>query len=61
MLGEEPNIMIQEIRIYKLYLGKEIPSWPKPDLDFNEEMQRLDQILDTVALKVRKTRGFRVF
>ena len=40
--------MEQEITIYKIYLSKRVRSWQKPDLDLDEEMKRLEKILDDI-------------
>ncbi len=38
-----------QTRIRKIYLAKPVPTWPKPSLDVQAEMKRIDAILATMA------------
>ncbi|MBD3185833.1 hypothetical protein GF325_03305 [Candidatus Bathyarchaeota archaeon] len=50
--------MTGDIRIYKIFLAKRVPTWPKPDLDLNDEISRLNGILDEITAEVREERGY---
>ncbi len=52
--------MYSIIRIHTLFLAKAIPSWPKPDLDVEKEVERLREELDAVSAEILRSRGIRV-
>ncbi len=42
--GGEWFVKLPDVKIYKVYAAGS-PSWPKPDLDINEEVKRLEKLL----------------
>lgn len=48
------------IHVYTFFLAKAIPSWPKPDLDYEAEVRRLMDELQDVAAEITRARDIAV-
>lgn len=48
----EPRVPTSKIRIRKVFLAKPVPSWPTPKLDVQDEMKRLNAILDAFQKEI---------